>query len=459
MIVMKFGGTSLRDGAAIRKVAALVGRIRDRRPLVVVSAHAGVTDLLEDLARNAVGKDHDLDGIRGKHARILSDLGLDPELCAPLFRELEDLCRGISLVGELSPRSRDAVLSFGERLSARIVAAFFRATGLPAEAVEAKELGMRSSGPFGAGVLLPDDGRIPKRLEGIEGIPIVTGFLAEGPGGATCTLGRNGSDLSAAFLGNVCGAEEIQIWTDVDGVMTADPKLVPSARPIASMSFQEAAELAFYGAEVLHPASLAPAEAKDIPVRVKNTHRPDSPGTLLRREFPEEDIPVRCITHKRRITLVSVESGRMFAQPGFLARLFRVFESHGISVDVVATSEVSVSVTLDTPERLDQAVPDLEALGSVEIERDLGLVCVVGHGIRHRTGVPERVFRPLSSEGVTIRMVSMGALKVNLSLVLDQGDVRTAVSALHREFFETGVGSPAAGAGSAGASLKRTGGR
>ena len=436
MIVMKFGGTSLRDADAVRSVCDLVRARLSDSPLLVVSAHAGVTDALEALAAAAIDDRVDLSSIRTVHAQILRDLDLPENLHAELLEELEDLCRGISLVGELSPRSRDYVLSFGERCSARTVAAALRAAGTDAQAVDAFDLGMRTTSDFGKAQLLDDDGRIAKNRASIAGIPVVTGFVAKDEQGSISTLGRNGSDLSAAFLGNALDASEIQIWTDVDGVLTADPRVVSHARPIPRMSYDEAAELANHGGKVLHPASLAPAIAKKIPVRVLNTHRPESPGTLIVPSFDEPDLVVRCIAHKRNVTLVNVESSRMLAASGFLSRIFGCFERHGISVDMVSTSEVSVSVTLDNVEGLDGAVKDLESFSKVSVESGLGLVCVVGHSMKERVGVPARVFEPLARHDIVVRMISLGALKVNVSLVVDGEHLDDAVRTLHAEFFD-----------------------
>ncbi len=437
-IVKKFGGTSLQDAASIETICTLVENRLADRPCLVVSAHAGVTDTLIDLAQRAIHEKIDLGPLIERHQKILKDLGLPLNLQARLFQELEDLCKGILLVGELSPRSRDYVLSFGERASSLCLAAALSKRGHPATAVDAADLGFRSNSHFGQAALFPDDGRIARNLAKIPGIPVITGFLAKDPLGNRTTLGRNGSDLSAAFLGNAIDAREIQIWTDVDGVLTADPRVVPDARLIQTLSYDEASELAFYGAKVLHPSSLLPAVQKNIPVRVLNTHRPESPGTLILGDLPEEDLAVRCIAHKTNLTIVNILSSRMLAQPGFLARIFRAFEQQEVSVDVVATSEVSVSVTLDpgTPEaRLEEVRKELEKIGSVQIEKDLALLCIIGHGIRHRTGVPARVFAPLQKEGITIRMISMGALKVNLSLVIQNKDCEPALRALHQEFF------------------------
>ena len=435
MILMKFGGTSLRDGAALRTVAELVRARLGQEPVLVVSAHAGVTDALVEHAWRSVQGDWDLQPLREKHHAILGDLGLPLDLQDTLFEELTDLSRGIALVGELSPRSQDYVLSFGERMSARTVAAWLEASGIPATAVDAWDAGLRSDTKHGKATLVPDEGRVRQSLDAVTGIPVVTGFIAKDAQGNITTLGRNGSDTTAAFLGHALDAEEIQIWTDVDGVMTADPRIIQGAHRIPRMSFDEAAEIANHGGKVLHPASLGPAIEKEIPVRVLNTHRPQNEGTVILPTFEEPDTVVRCLAHKNHVTLVNLETSRMRAEAGFLARLFGIFEKHGISVDMVSTSEISISMTLDNTDNLDAAVLDLSALGEVSIEDDLSLVCVIGHGIRHRMGVPARVFGPLEHAGVEVRMISLGALKVNISLLVAQSQLETAVAALHDEFF------------------------
>ncbi|PIE23453.1 MAG: aspartate kinase [Planctomycetota bacterium] len=441
MIVMKFGGTSLRDAAALRTVATLVRARLSLQPVLVVSAHAGVTDMLVELAEAAVAAVVDLEPLKAKHRAIREELGLREDLHSELFDELADLCRGIRLVGELSPRSRDALYSFGERMSVRSVAAALSAAGIEASACNSYDVGVRSDSKFGGAQLLPDDGHIQAALAQVRGIPVVTGFIAKDEAGNLSTIGRNGSDLSAAFIGNAIDAAEIQIWTDVDGVLTSDPRIVEDARPIPRMSFDEAAELASQGGKVLHPASLAPAMAKSIPVRVLNTHRPDSPGTVILPQVEEEGVLVRCIAHKRHVTLVDVETSAMLGQAGFLAQLFDVTARHHISVDMISTSEVSVSFTLDHSAGLEAAEEELRELAQVEIEHGLAQICVVGHGIRNRMGVPARIFEPLRKAGIEVRMISLGAMKVNVSLVVGGDDVERAVQVLHDEFF-TGSTTP-----------------
>lgn len=436
MIVMKFGGTSLGSAARIRKVLEIVRGHLAHRPVLVVSAHAGVTDALIELADRAASGDPDTSAIEERHEEILAELGLANDLLDPLLRELADLARGMALVGEASPRARDYLLSFGERCSARVVAAFFTAQGLPARALDAFDIGLRTDSSFGRAKPLPDDGRIARALAAIAEIPVVTGFIAKDERGNVTTLGRNGSDLSASLLGHALNAEEIQIWTDVDGVMTADPQLVPAARPIRRMSFDEASELAYYGGRVLHPATLVPAMQKGIPVRVLDTSRPDSPGTRILAELDEPAATIRAIVHKRGIHLVNLVSPRMLQQHGFLARVFAAAARHEVDVDVVATSEVSITMSTDSAHGLEGLREDLSAIGEVTVEPNHALLCVVGRGIAERVDVPGIVFGTLARAGVRVRVISQGAIKVNLAMILAEQELERAIRALHAELFE-----------------------
>jgi aspartate kinase len=435
MIVMKFGGTSLGTAESIQNVFRIVKDRVDENPVLVVSAHAGVTNALVALGKGAPHGDIDLAGIIDRHRELLAGLELPADLLDAQFEEMTDLVRGMKLVSEASPRALDLLLSFGERCSSRVIAAFFNARGLQAVAVNSYEAGLRTDGTFGRARPLPDDGRIAKYLAAVDGIPVVTGFLGIDDKGNITTLGRNGSDFSAALIGNALGAAEIQIWTDVDGVMTADPRLVEGTQPIPTMSFGEASELAYYGGKVLHPATIQPAMQKSIPVRVLNTHRPDSPGTVILPEYEEKEAPVRAIVHKDGIYLINLVSPPMLAQHGFLAKVFTAAERHEIDVDLVATSEVSITMTTDRADNLTGFCEELSTLGDVSVEENHALLCVVGQGMAHFPGVAARVLVTLNDADVRVRVISRGAIKVNIGLVIDQADLKTAVRALHAEFF------------------------
>lgn len=436
MIVLKFGGTSVGTVGHLRNALEIVQREAERRPLVVVSALSGVTDMLVELSQGAPTGDGHPQAFEERHRQMLGELELPLDLLDPLFDELGDLVRGMRLVGEASDRAVDLLLSFGERCSARLIAAYFCSAGLQARAVDAFEAGLRTDSNFGRARPLPDDGRIARFFEALEEVPVVTGFIAKDEKGDITTLGRNGSDYSAALIGHAVSAEEIQIWKNVDGVMTADPHVVADARPIPIMSFEEASELAYYGGKVLHPAAILPAMEKSIPVRVLNTAEPDSAGTLILASYEEPGATIRSVVYKRRIHLISLTSPRMLQQHGFLARVFDAAARHQIDVDLVATSEVSITMTSDRAAHLDELREELEQIGEVSIEADHALVCVVGRGIATGVGVAARVLTVLAQAEVPVRVISQGAVKVNIALIVAEAHLERAISTLHGEFFK-----------------------
>ena len=435
MIVMKFGGTSVGTGGSIRRVREIVRARLEQRPVVVVSAHAGVTDSLLRVAERAPAGDPDVSETVDRHREILAELELPTGLLDPLLAELADLARGIKLVGEATPRSVDLLLSFGERCAARTVAACFVAGGVPATAVDAWEAGLRTDSHFGRARPLPDRGAIRRHLEAVEGVPVITGFVAQDEEGNITTLGRNGSDYSAALFGEAIDAREIQVWKDVDGVRTADPRLVPDARPIRTMSFDEASEIAYYGGRVLHPATILPAVAKSIPVRVLNTACPEAEGTVILPDYEEAGAIVRAVVHKRDVTLVTLVSPRMLAQHGFLAKVFAGAAEHRVDIDLVATSEVSITMSVEASPELDGFVDELRAIGTVDVLDDQAMVCVVGRGISSARGVAADVLVTLADEGIRVRSISQGAIKVNIALIVARADVQRAVQCLHARFF------------------------
>jgi len=438
MRVLKFGGTSVGSAENLSRVLEIVRAQLGERPVVVVSAHSGVTDELLRLARAAVAGGYSLRKIRRLHRELYASIGVEFGVIEALLDELNDLLRGLKLVGELTPRSLDLVASFGERMSARGVAAYLSAHGIPAEAVDAWDLGLRTDSRFGEAT--PDPASFPaikKELARFSGaVPVVTGFIAQDASGNVTTLGRSGSDFSATILGAAAQAEEVQIWTDVDGVMSADPRVVKKARSIPALSIAEASELAYYGARVIHPATMLPAVEKRIPVRVRNTAHPDHQGTLILLDAPPSRQAVKSIASKRGIFLVTVASTRMLLQAGFMARIFEVFANHNLSVDLVATSEVTVSVTVDNDRNLDAVVKELSEFSEPTVERDLAQVCVVGEGIRDRVGTAAEVFAVLKKARLPVRLISHGGTKINISFLVEASGVAKCVRALHRAFFE-----------------------
>jgi aspartate kinase len=439
MIVMKFGGSSVANRAQIEKVLAIVKSRAPRAPLVVCSAHKGMTDALVAAAREAARGVFAPDKVVSRHAAIAADAGCDEGLLAPFFAEITDLLRGISLVRELSPRSLDYVASFGERMSVRVIADLFTRAGLPAQAFDVFDLGFLTDACFGAARPLPGYEAEMRRLvaervrPGV--VPIVTGFIGKTVDGDITTVGRNGSDLTATLVGAAVGADEVEIWSDTDGVMTADPSVVRAARSIPAMRFDEAAELAYFGSRVLHPSTLVPAMEKGIPVRVLNTNRPDHPGTVIHHDAPAGESAATCIAYKEGQIAVTITSTRMFGEAGFLSRAFEVLGRHGVVVDMVATSEISVSFTTDRKEPLDRALTELSKVGDVRAEPARTLLVVVGRHLADRAGLGAEILRAIADAGVNVEMVSYGMKSISLTMLIADRDVERAVSVLHPRLF------------------------
>ncbi|MDA1313546.1 MAG: lysine-sensitive aspartokinase 3 [Acidobacteria bacterium] len=448
MIVMKFGGSSIESAEAIQRVAGIVAGRAERRPLVVVSAMGKTTDRLLDIGRTAIAGNLDgalskLDDLRRFHAieagAVVSPQA-EPAIEAHLeshFRELAELIRGLSILGEMSPRSIDALSSYGERLSSLIITEALRAVGVVAEHVDSRRV-IVTDERFSAAAPLREE--IDKRLaEHVQPLidagktPVMGGFIASTMAGITSTLGRGGSDYTASLVGAGLSAEEIQVWTDVDGVLTADPSLLSAARRIRVMSFAEASELAYFGARVLHPSTMLPAVRSNIPIRVLNSRRPDIEGTLIVAEHQAGQSIVKSVVYKENITVVEVLSTRMLMAHGFLARIFEVFDRHQTSVDMVTTSEVSVSLTIDNTARLDAIVEELRQIAEVTPFFGQSMVCVVGDNIRYTPGIAAKLFTAL--ESINIRMISQGASRLNISLVVDEKELHATVEALHKTFF------------------------
>jgi aspartate kinase len=450
MLVMKFGGTSVGDLEAVCRLIGIVAAARrpERRgPLVVVSALAGVTDRLLAVATGSVAGElepalADVEALRRRHLSMCRLAEGDRRaaleaLVEARCDELREFARALRVVGELSPRSRDAVAATGELLSSRIVAAAFAQAGLEAAWVDARDA-MITGDQFTAA--LPDTGRIAERARErlapllARGIAVVGGFVGATPEGVTTTLGRGGSDYSAALFGAALDADEIQIWTDVDGMLTADPRLVPAARLVPALSFDEASELAYFGAKVLHPSTIVPAMARRIPVRILNARAPEGQGTVISAAPAVARAGLAAVACKPGITRVEIASSRMLMAYGFLRRLFEVFERHRTPVDVVTTSEVSVSVTIDDPRRLDEIVEALSAFAQVRCRRDMAIVCAVSEALAVDSTLPAQVLGALA--GLPVEMVSMGGSRKNVTFVLPESAAADAMHRLHRSFFE-----------------------
>ncbi|MEO8622531.1 MAG: lysine-sensitive aspartokinase 3 [bacterium] len=449
MIVCKFGGTSVGDAVAISRTAAIIAGRRDRNPIVVVSALGGATNTLLQIAEQSanghlIGALRAVEGLRDRHlAQAETLLGNDPAMCADIcgelsamFDELAALAEALKTLGDLTPRSLDAIASLGEQLSSVLVVAALRRHGLNAEHVDARHIMITDAQYTRAepqsDAIAEAAQRIIMPIVRAGRIPVLGGFIGSAQGsGVTTTLGRGGSDYSASLVGAALQAEAIEIWTDVDGMLTADPRVVPDARLIERIGFDEASELASFGAKVLHPNTISPAVMRGIPVWVLNSMRPKGSGTLITFDSPRR--PVTAIAGKSGVTLVKVRSPRMLLTEGFLRTMFEVFERHHTSVDVVATSEVSVSVTIDDASRLEALVVDLRALGDVTMERNRGIVSIVGNGL---SDGGTAMATALSAIGdLRVHMLSLSSSGINLTIVVDGAQVNPAMQRLHAAFF------------------------
>jgi aspartate kinase len=452
VVVMKFGGTSVEDPAAIGRTAAIVaGRVAlGKQPVVVVSAMAKVTDqLLRAAAASSLG---DRTGalaissrLRARHRDTAAELVKNPADIAALinfidqkFDQLDEVLRGLAAILELTPRISDLIVSFGERISSRIVAQAFCERGIDAVHVDAREIVITDS-QFQKAV--PQDDVIEKRaaeklrpLTNQRKVPVMGGFIGSNEAGITTTLGRGGSDFTGALIGGALTAEAIEIWTDVDGIMTSDPRVCPDALRVKVISFEEAAELAYFGAKVLHPATILPAVKKNIPVLVLNSRNAACEGTRITSLAPHCKSPFKSIAVKKKLSIIDVVASRMLMTHGYMKEIFTIFDKYQCPVDMVSTSEVSVSLTVDSNDKLPLIAAELSQLADVKYEGKKALVCMVGDDIRGRSGMAAQVFSAIRH--INVRMISQGASEINMSFMIDEDDADEAVRSLHAAFFQ-----------------------
>jgi len=450
---MKFGGSSVADADAIKRVASIVERQQGRRagapsPVVVVSALGGVTDRLIEAARLAE-EGHGVRATAVLHALVerhvavasaLTDGSAQAQLVSKVreeFDELIGLVHALAVLHEVSPRSLDAVLAAGEVVSSRIVAAALSHQNISAVWIDARTIVVTDVEHTAA---LPDMSATRERVSRLLApvaergeVAVLGGFIGATPNGVTTTLGRGGSDYSAAIVGACLNVDEIQIWTDVDGMLTADPRIVPQPAVVPRLAFAEAFELAYFGAKVLHPSTILPAVSNNIPVRIVNSRRPDNPGTLITADARQAAGGLTAIACKRDVTVIDITSTRMLMAHGFLRRVFEVFERFKTAVDVVTTSEVSVSVTVDDVRRLEAIVDNLKNFAEVGIEPEMAIVCIVGENLRSDSTLFSRSVTAL--DRIPLRLVSQAASRRNITFVLRDSDVTTAMGRLHEEFF------------------------
>jgi len=449
IVVMKFGGTSVEDPAAITRTAGIVaGRLAlGKRPVVVVSALAKVTDQLLRAATAAASGDRTgalaiSSRLRCRHRDTAMALVKDSAELVTLidqkFDSLDEVLRGLAAILELTPRISDLVSSYGERISSRIVAAAFRERGMDAAHVDARDVIVTDS-QFGRAI--PQDSIIEKRAaENLRPlidqgkVPVMGGFIASNEDGITTTLGRGGSDFTGALVGGALAASAIEIWTDVDGIMTCDPRVCADALRVKVISFEEAAELAYFGAKVLHPATILPAVKKNIPVLVLNSKNPSCEGTRIISLAPHCKSPFKSIAVKKKLSIIDVVASRMLMTHGYLSEIFAIFDKHQCPVDMVSTSEVSVSLTVDSNDKLPLIAADLGKLADVKYEGKKALICLVGEDIRGQNGMAAQVFGAIRH--INVRMISQGASEINMSFMIEEEDADEAVRSLHAAFFQ-----------------------
>ncbi len=458
---MKFGGTSVGDGESIRRTAGLVAAsvAEGYAVTTVVSAMSGVTDSLIAAAK-AAEQGH-AEVFRSARMHLLTKHLQAIATCVPagdrdaigeevsgLLDQFLRLCESVAVLGELTDRGLDAILAMGERMSCRIVSGCLQGLGVPSQPVEATRLVVTDARFGSATPLLPETRQaarsvlMPLLEAGVA--PVVTGFIGATAAGITTTLGRGGSDYSAALLGAALDSEEVWIWTDVDGVMTADPRLVPGARSLPEISYAEAAELAYFGAKVLHPKTMLPAQTAAIPIRIKNAFNPEHPGTLITADPPISSHRVRGITAMKGLSIVTVQGRGMLGVPGIAAKVFTAVAREGISVLVITQSSSEQNICFVIPgSATDRAIAALESefvlerarqdIDEISAQRSVGVVAVVGSGMKGVPGIAARVFSALGSHNINVACIAQGSSENNLSFVLDESDIAEAVRAVHDE--------------------------
>lgn len=448
--IMKFGGTCVGDASAFERVVNIVKDHQHSPCVVVVSAMAGVTDALLDATARAESQTHspeqlieDLKRQFERHRKVARELGAPLEEIETLLetaeREISGLLGDVAEQAMPFPFLQDLVVSYGERLSAPLLAHVCTHAGLPTQYVDARRCIITDDQHGRAEPLLEHtNARTREKLEPLlrEGkIPVLGGFIASTIDGITTTIGRGGSDYTAALVAAALNAGEVQIWTDVPGVLTADPRVLPQARTIPRLSYDEAAELAYFGAKVLHPKTIQPAVEHDIPVRICHARTPQDEGTFVCRETEVSPQAVKAIAHKTGVTLVQITSARMLGAHGFLHAIFEVFNRYRTVIDIVTTSEVSISLSVDDDRDLPAITGELSRLGAVSIQRGCAIICVVGEGIRATPGVAARVFGCLND--INVSLISQGASRINLTFVVEEENVKEALSRLHQTLFES----------------------
>ena len=443
LTVLKFGGTSVKDAEAFIRTSDIIISTAGKK-VVVVSALAGITDdltyIISSLDRQIYNRAKEtIESISLKHKQVIADLDLSDDCDLFLEKkisELKLLIEAVEILGELTGKSKDLILSFGECMSSTMLADILSKNGIKAKQKEAGELIITDSEFTEATVLFDQTNEACscecKKMFDTNDVIVVGGFIGSDLQGRRTTLGRGGSDYSASVIAAAIKADLLEIWTDVDGILTSDPRLVRGAKLVTELSYIEASELAFFGAKVLHPKTIRPAVDAQIPVVVKNSYNPKGHGTVVVNKAVDCSI-IKAIAYRKDVTVINIRSNRMLGAYGFLSKVFEIFKKHETSVDLVTTTEVSISLTIDDETKIYEVEKDLAEFSTVEIFRDKAIISAIGEGIRETAGIAARFFNVL--KGINVSMVSVGASEVNLSIVIEQSLLDQAVMGLHEEFF------------------------
>ncbi|HEY9189121.1 MAG TPA: aspartate kinase [Ignavibacteria bacterium] len=439
MIALKFGGSAIGNAQRIYNVGEIINTYLSKKPIVVLSAIGDTTDLLIQAGNNALQGRIDGQEIRELHYSILSDFKLPSSSIDPLLLEINNILMGISLIKEFSKKTFDTLISYGERISVRVVSEYLNKIGIKSKAYDAWDIGMVTDSNFtNAEVLDSSFINIRSNLSYLETnydhVPIITGFIGKNENGEITTLGRGGSDLSVCVIGAALDVEEVQVWKDVDGILSCDPKIVKNPLTLDTLTYEEASELAYFGAKVLHPRALHPAMKMHIPVYVKNYLYPEKNGTKIINEQIENEKLLQAITVKRNVLLIDVVSSRMLGSYGFLAKVFGILRDLKISVDMVATSEVSISFTLDFADDIDLLVKELSKIASVEVKNRNSIISLIGN-VKKSSEILLMTFQILNDLGINIKMISQGASKVNIGFIVNDDEADKCVEQLHQKFF------------------------
>lgn len=435
MIVMKFGGSSVGNAKRIRKVTEIIKSQEQNIPVIVVSALGGITDNLLDIATDYKNRDRavaKMNKVLKIHNDTIRELDLNPGIIKRESGELADLVNGICSSGEATPKTRDHLASFGERFSARIVAAYMTSTGLEARACDAFDIGFVTDSNFEDADILPETyANVREKLIGMEAIPVITGFIGKDRQGDITTLGRGGSDYTASIIGAAINAKEIQIWTNTDGVMTADPKIVSNAKNVKTLSYEEESELEALGATNLNPKGIKPAMDKNIPVRILNTFNPEHKGTLIHRDAKIKS-RVASITYRKDIKVISISAPKMTPKEGFMRKIVESFDRHGIPIKTLSTSSQSISVAIDEKHDTERVAEELGKIAKVSVMKNMAQISLVGNGVMYVPDINETLSSSLS--GMNAELISSSNPKVN-SVVIKERHVVKAVRLLHSIFF------------------------